>query len=150
MCFCLCDAGTPQPLRDRRTSSKRDDEHTLAGNGGFQQSMSPHALGRGRLRMGDCFRRCPASAQQKHMRPISLWPKRKNEAALLSCCGRSYADSKALLFPINSPYAIKRRANEELWTTQEGHAIQQVPALSNLRRAAHDGAKRRDINADSA
>jgi len=50
----------------------------------------------------------------------------QNEAASYRVVAEASPLKKRFSAPVNSPYAIKRRANKGLWTSQEDQAIQQV------------------------
>jgi len=68
----------------------------------------------------------PGVSANSEQEPAEPQPPKEKSASSYRVIAEATPLQKRYSSPINSPYATKRRADKDLWTTQEGQAIQQV------------------------
>ena len=68
----------------------------------------------------------PGIAANPEQEPVEKKPPEEKEAPSYHVISEATPLQKRYSSPLNSPYAIKHRADQKLWTTQEGQAIEQV------------------------
>ena len=111
-------APAPAPQPASSTSARRSKSSTKSAYRGYRYSggySSPTPSPRKKN-----------IAPTENEAPAQETPEPKNDAVAYRVVAEATPLKKRFSSPINSPYAVKRRADTGLWSAQEDHAIQQV------------------------